>query len=94
MSIFVQLIIFRAHFRLSRVKFHANFDGLVKQNQFNLKEIKELETLISLSKDGLNTLKRVEWLYHHFLWRFLYAFILIVFILLISATSIELGLFQ
>ena len=91
LALFFQLMVYRANFRLARVKFHANLDSFFTKEHFTSNEISHLTQLIKLSKDGLRALNRIEWSYHHILWRFFYVVVVIVFLFLTSATVLEIA---
>ena len=91
LAIFLQLMIYRSNFRLARVKFHANRDNYFNKEQFNLDEISHIRQLIQLSNYGFKSLNRIEWSYHYILWKFFYFVVVIVFLILTSATALEIG---
>jgi len=91
LALFLQLMIYRANFRLARVKFHANLEDYFNKEHFNFDEISHIRQLIQLSKKGLISLNRIEWSYHNILWRFFYFVVVIVFLILTTATALEIG---
>ena len=91
LSIYFLLVIFRADFRISRVRFAIETKEYMKKTAFTPNEIADLVFLTHLARHGFKAMKKIEWLYQHLLWRYFYSFISIILILILSTVLLEIG---
>ncbi len=85
-------MIHRARLRLARVKHDLNIEKILDRDQFNSKEHQVLIKLSHLALKSRSTIDRVQWLYNHGLFQFLFLFITLTVagLLLITISEIPL----
>ncbi|MFX0183138.1 MAG: hypothetical protein ACFE95_08670 [Candidatus Hodarchaeota archaeon] len=88
-SLFTQIMIYRAKLRLSRVNHDLKVDDILECEEFTPEQHSHLIHLSHLASEGTKTTDRIQWLYTHGLFRVLYAFIFISVLLLIFLTLTE-----
>lgn len=89
-SLFLLVMVFRASFKISRFRFNSENAHLLELSSIGPREMSLLVDLTHLARSGFRTLKLVEWLYKHVLWRFPYLFVPTTVILLTTALGLEL----
>ncbi len=82
-SLFFQIMIYRAKLRLSRVNHDLKSQGILECEEFSDEQYSHLIKMSHLAQSGIKTIDRIQWLYIHDLWRILYAFLIICISLLI-----------
>jgi len=91
-SIFFQMVIYRAKLRLARVSHDLKSQGILECEKFTSDQHSHLIKLSHLAQNGTKTIDRIQWLYTHGLWRLLYAFLIICISLLILLILSEIPL--
>ncbi len=83
LAIVIQILVFRAKFRISRVQYHFTRKHYLERDLTKLtREMeRELRSLLHLVRNANRSMKHVEWLYHHLLWRFFYVTLITVCVL-------------
>ncbi|MHA1994077.1 MAG: hypothetical protein ACW97Z_06025 [Candidatus Hodarchaeales archaeon] len=91
-SLITQIMIHRARLRLARVKHDLNIEKILDSDQFNSEEHQVLIKLSHLALKSRSTIDRVQWLYNHGLFQFLFLFITLTVAGLLVITISEIPL--
>jgi hypothetical protein len=82
-SLFTQIVIYRAKIRLARVNHDLKTKGILECEEFSDQEVAQLIQLSHLAQNASKIIDRIQWLYLHGLFRVFYAVLTICIGLLI-----------
>ncbi len=91
MALFIQILVFRAKFRISRVQYHFSRKHYLKKSikSLDVSEKEDIRMLLELVKNAHRSMRNIEWLYHHVLWRFFYVTLITAGILTLLMILLE-----
>ncbi len=88
-SLFFVTMVFRASFRLSRVRYHIRIKGYLIKVDYSAEEFADMLTLLKLAKESMKTLDKMEKRYQRVLWKSIFLFLSTILVLLFVATLLQ-----
>ncbi len=91
MALVIQIMVFRAKFRISRVQYHFSRNHYLKKviSELDPTEKGDIRMLLGLVRNAHRSMRKIEWSYHHVMWRFFYVAIFMACIITFLMIFIE-----